>query len=226
MTMPNHETPPDLALAALAGEARALAADPAARFDPASRRRGRTALLSATQATPATPRGALTSRLVGVGVAAFLFLLVAMPVMAGPGPVGEALSGAVAAVIAKGQDVLHGGGEHADSHPDRHGDRDADRESAPAQPRRHRLRGRPRHARARPKPRPAGARGCPRRGWLPTTGRPSWQALHGSGISVSSRPCSGTEGRYPARRRSGSGSSPRSASGAALGSATAVRWPD
>jgi Metallo-beta-lactamase superfamily len=54
-----------------------------------------------------------------------------------------------------------------------------------------------------------------RRGWLPRTVRPSWRASRGSGTSVSSRPYSGTVGRYHEKRRSGSGSSPYAASSTA-----------
>ena len=51
----------------------------------------------------------------------------------------------------------------------------------------------------------------------PRIASPSCGASHGSGTSVLSRPYSGTVERYPARRRSGSGSSPHAASDTTVG---------
>lgn len=93
-----HHHSPDEILAALEGSARILDADPVAQPTPAFRARGRAALLRATLGTRAPESRFLRYRLAGLGLAAFLFLAVAYPVVAGPGGVVEGVSTAASTV--------------------------------------------------------------------------------------------------------------------------------
>lgn len=93
-----HHDSQDEILAALEGSARILDADPGARPTPAFRARGRAALLRAAQGRRAPEPRFLRYRLAGLGLAAFLFLAVAYPAVAGPGAIVEGVSSAASTV--------------------------------------------------------------------------------------------------------------------------------
>lgn len=93
-----HHDSQDEILAALEGSARILDADPDARPTPAFRARGRAALLRAAQGRRAPETHFLRYRLAGLGLAAFLFLAVAYPAVAGPGAIIEGVSSAASTV--------------------------------------------------------------------------------------------------------------------------------
>lgn len=109
-----HHDSQDEILAALEGSARILDADPDARPTPAFRARGRAALLRAAQGRRAPEPRFLRYRLAGLGLAAFLFLAVAYPAVAGPGAIVEGVSSAASTV---GQLISLRAGEQAAAKP-------------------------------------------------------------------------------------------------------------
>jgi hypothetical protein len=94
----------DPVLVALSDSARGLESDPDAMYSPRFRRRGRAVLLEALEAPPSIGQRLMASRLAGAVLAALLFLVLAMPVLAGPGAVGESVASTVGSLFGFGHE--------------------------------------------------------------------------------------------------------------------------